>query len=74
MGIEVIAAAALEGLVEVAGLIKRAIDASRAGDDAAALSLLDEALKKNGAAVTALTPALEAVRERVLAKIEAGEV
>lgn len=71
---EAIAALALEGIVEVAGLIKRAIDASRAGDDAAALQLLDEALKKNGAAVTALTPALEDVRRRVLAKIEAGEI
>lgn len=71
---EAIATLALEGIVEVAGLIKRAIDASRAGDEAAALQLLDEALKKNGAAVTALSPALEAVRARVLAKIEAGDV
>ena len=71
---EAIAALALEGIVEVAGLIKRAIDASRAGDEAAALQLLDEALKKNGAAVTALSPALEEVRRRVLTKIEAGEV
>jgi methanogenic corrinoid protein MtbC1 len=69
-----IALTALEGLVEAAGLIKRAIDSSRSGDEAAALQLLDQALAKNADASAALTPALADVRQRVLAKIEAGEV
>ena len=74
MGAETIARLALEGTVEVAGIIKRALDSARAGDESVALQLLDEALAKNKAATDSLPTELDGIRQRVLAKIEAGEV
>lgn len=74
MGAETIARLALEGTVEVAGIIKRALDSARAGDESVALQLLDEALAKNKTATDSLPTELDGIRQRVLAKIEAGEV
>jgi hypothetical protein len=67
---ETIIAAALEGAVEIASLIKKALDASREGDELAALKLLDEALTKTKAAVDLVKPALDEVRARVLKAID----
>lgn len=66
--------AALGGAVEIASTLKRAMDAARAGDEAEALRLVDEALARNAAAVGDLGAALDAVRARVVAEIEAGSV
>lgn len=74
MGAETIAQLALEGTVEVAGIIKRALDSARAGDESVALQLLDEALAKNKTATDALPSELDGIRQRVLSKIEAGEI
>lgn len=68
-------AAELAGLLltlggEVAKLAAQAIDASRAGDDLQALALLDQAIAKLREQLAAADTALDAVRARVLKRID----
>jgi hypothetical protein len=59
----------LGGAGEVATLAAQAIAAARAGDDARALELLDQAIAKQQADVVVAQAELDAVRARVAKRI-----
>lgn len=65
-----LAAGLLGGAGEVAKLAAQAIDAARSGDDARALELLDQALARQEAQVTAARIELDAARARSLKRID----
>lgn len=56
---------------EVAKLAAASIEAAKAGDDAKSLELLDQAIAKQEAGLSAARAELDAVKQRVAARIAA---
>lgn len=66
-----LAVSLLGASAEIAKLAAAAIAAAKAGDDAKALELLDEAITKQEAGISAARSELDAVKQRVAERIAA---
>jgi ketopantoate hydroxymethyltransferase len=66
-----LAVSLLGASAEIAKLAAAAIEAAKADDDAKALELLDQAVTKQEAGISAARAELEAVKQRVAARIDA---